>query len=161
LLALEQAREATCLAIDGVGALAGFALLNPRYCNLFFEVEAVALSTRLEVTLLDWGIARFRQYQLEGKIARENALEAKCDERDLARVALIEGHGFAAQDLLTLHFERNLIEPIPRVSLPEGFSLRSLTGEHEVDAIFARYHAAYDTQTTNREDVLAIQCSSG
>jgi ribosomal protein S18 acetylase RimI-like enzyme len=136
--------------------VAGYALIDPRYCNLLFEVDPVITVAGLQEEMIDWGIAAFKQLKIDGKMDQNTTLDTNCDENDSQRITLLKSSGFIPQDLMTLHLERPLNEPIPSVKLPAGFMIRSITGEQEVDDVVSLYHAAYGTESMTREEALSI-----
>jgi ribosomal protein S18 acetylase RimI-like enzyme len=160
LMDSRQIRELTQFWLDDSGNIAGYAFIDPRFCNLDFEVEPVRDTVRLQKEIIPWGIETFRQLKSEGKVAREATLDTNCNERDTLRVELLKSFGFIPRDLMTLHLTRCLSDPIPPVALPAGFTIRPVTGEDEVDAVTALFHAAYGSERMTREDILSIMRTS-
>jgi ribosomal protein S18 acetylase RimI-like enzyme len=160
LMDSRQIRELTQFWLDDSGNIAGYAFIDPRFCNLDFEVEPVRDTVRLQKEIIPWGIETFRQLKSEGKVARAATLDTNCNERDTLRVELLKSFGFIPRDLMTLHLTRCLSDPIPPVALPAGFTIRPVTGEDEVDAVTALFHAAYGSERMTREDILSIMRTS-
>jgi ribosomal protein S18 acetylase RimI-like enzyme len=160
LMDSRQIRELTQFWLDDSGNIAGYAFIDPRFCNLDFEVEPVRDTVRLQKEIIPWGIETFKQLKSKGKVAREATLDTNCNERDTLRVELLKSFGFIPRDLMTLHLTRCLSDPIPPVALPAGFTIRPVTGEDEVDAVTALFHAAYGSERMTREDILSIMRTS-
>lgn len=160
LMDSEQIRELTQFWLDEAGDIAGYAFIDPRYCNLDFEVEPVQNSLGLLKEIIPWGIETFRQLKTAGKVAQESTLDTNCVERDTQRVELLKSFGFIPQDLMTLHLTRFLSDPIPPIVLPPGFTIRPVAGEGEADAVTALFHAAYGTDRMTCEDILSIMRTS-
>ena len=141
LFALPQVPEQTRLWFVA-GDLVAFAMVDP-YDNLLFEIKRESTGPSIETEIVDWGVACVgRTLHTDG---RRPTLEASCRGDDGARIALLKRHGFVGQEMRTLHMARSLGEPIPTPSLPPGFTVRPLKGEHEVDALVALHRAAFGT----------------
>jgi mycothiol synthase len=54
------------------------------------------------------------------------------------------------------NYERSLGAPIPEHAFPSGFSLRSVTGEQEVERLVALHRSAFGTENMTVEQRLAI-----
>jgi predicted N-acetyltransferase YhbS len=160
LMDSRQIRELTQFWLDEAGDIAGYAFIDPRFCNLDFEVEPVQNTLGLLKEIIPWGIDTFRKLKKLGKVAQDSSLDTNCNQRDTQRVELLKSYGFIPQDLMTLHLLRNLSDPIPPITLPPGFTIRPVTGEGEADAVMALFHAAYGSEQTTREDILATMRTS-
>lgn len=127
--------------------LIGFALMQREYFYFYahpsFQIDGV------ESQILAWAIERCRVLELT---------EVRCNARedDHDRIAFLESHGFISHDILTIHLERSLREPIPRPELPPGFTLRHLAGEHEAEAYVALHREAFGTTYATVEAQLAF-----
>lgn len=75
-------------------------------------------------------------------------LEAASWDDDVKRIAFLEQHGFVRQvwQQGTLRMERSLHESIPEPQLPEGYTIRHVEGEHEVEALVDLHRAAFGTE---------------
>jgi len=150
----------TRLWFDDSGWLVGYSLLDTRYNNIWFEVDPKLDTPRLEEEMLAWGIQSFKHWKTSGVVEVDATLDTNCDEDEQTRIALLKAHGFIPQDLMTLHLERSLAEPIPPVELPSGYTIRPVAGECEVDDVLALYHAAYGTDHMTKEELLSIMRTS-
>jgi ribosomal protein S18 acetylase RimI-like enzyme len=160
LMDSRQIRELTQFWLDESGDIAGYAFIDPRFCNLDFEVEPVENTIGLLKEIIPWGIDTFRKLKKSGKVAQDSSLDTNCNERDTLRVDLLKSYGFIPQDLMTLHLSRSLSDPIPPINLPAGFTIRPVAGECEVEAVTALFHAAYGSDRMTREDILSIMRTS-
>lgn len=83
-------------------------------------------------------------------VARERggplSLVGRANSDNLQRVALLERHGFAPLDWFVPHYERPLSASIDPPALPDGFGVRTVAGEHEVEAYVALHRAAFGTE---------------
>ena len=160
LMDSEQIRELTQFWLDEAGDIAGYAFIDPRFCNLDFEVEPVQNTLGLLKEIIPWGIDTFRKLKASGTVPRDSTLDTNCNERDTVRVDLLKSFGFTPQDLMSLHLSHSLSDPIPPISLPAGFTIRPVVGEGEVDAVTELFHAAYGSDRMTREDILSIMRTS-
>ncbi len=65
---------------------------------------------------------------------------------DGERIPLLRRHGFAEKMVRTLRYARSLAEPIPEPALPQGYVIRPVVGEAEVEALVALHRAAFGTE---------------
>lgn len=137
---------------DGAGRLAAFALLDGGF--LAFETAPEAPFAELAGRILDWA----EQGLASAPDAPEvpDALETGCREEDAPRRAYLEGQGFAAQPVRTLHFRRALAGPIPPPQLPPGFRIRPTRGEVEAAAWVDLHRAAHASQAMTLDYRLAM-----
>jgi ribosomal protein S18 acetylase RimI-like enzyme len=151
-MARPSIRERTRLWVDDRGHLAAFAFVQEPYNNLAFEITPEA-ELEIENSLIAWGMKSAARSSDPGA---EASLATSCREDDLRRVALLERQGFQKLNENTLQMARKLDQPISSVRLPEGFSIRPIKGEQEVDALVALHRAAFGTSNMTREERLAI-----
>lgn len=64
-------------------------------------------------------------------------------EDDAAFTALLQKHGFVRTHDDLVYFTRPLADQIPASALPEGYTVRSVAGEHEVQKRATASHAAF------------------
>jgi mycothiol synthase len=134
--ALNKARDLR-LWEDTTGTLVGFgqiALPKPKEAvdgYLYFYVHPKAAQTHLESDIIHWGERRMlevrKQYGLPALLrssSRDDVVE---------RISLLEDHQFTV-DRYFLTMNRTLDEAISTPNLPEGFIIRPLAGETEVEA---------------------------
>ncbi len=125
------------------GQLIGFVYVN-RWQNLVDVFAASEFTPAIETEAMDWGtIAMQRRNQEKGQ---SQTLDAGARESDLARMALLERHGFERQAETSLLMARSLAQPFPQPQLPAGFSIRPMGGETELEAYVALHRAAFGTE---------------
>ncbi len=149
LLALSVVQDNTRLWFDADDQLVGFALVD-HYNNLCFEFE----DSGIEAEIVDWGVQCIRRaMQATGEAL---TLDASCRADNTERLALLERHSFIREAQHSVHMVRSLHKPIPTPQLPAGFSIRHVTGEHEVEALVTLHRAAFGTETMTVEERLAM-----
>ena len=122
--------------------------------NLRFAIADGQRSDQIEKEIVDWGLACVRQRNAEtGEV---NTLDASCSPDDLTQLAFLEKFGFIREPIRSLDYSRSLTEPIEDHPLPPGFSIRSVTGEDEVDALVSLHRAAFGTDNMTVAERLAI-----
>jgi mycothiol synthase len=121
-----------------------------RYCNCYFRISPHIHSSEIETDILDWAERQMRETE------NCTAIDTPCRDTDSERVALLERHGFVRQETQTLYMTRPLSEPIPPAIFPEGFILRQVAGEQELDAIVALHQEAFGTHNMTIETRRAI-----
>ncbi len=122
--------------------------------NLSFDIADECRSEQLEQEIIDWGLACMRQRNAQ--TGKELTLDASCSADDLEQLRFLEKFGFVREAIRSLKYSRSLIEPIDEFPFPPGFSLRSTTGENEVDALVDLHRAAFGTDNMTVEERLAI-----
>jgi mycothiol synthase len=151
-LLLASVRAATRLWQSGE-RLVGFAYVDD-YNNLRFETDPDFPSAALAGQIVAWGVSCL---QARNRAAgRDDSLDASCDAGQVNRIALLEQHGFMRQSVRSLQYARALVEPIEEPVFPPGFTLRSVTGEDEIEALVALHRAAFGTHNMTVEQRLAI-----
>lgn len=100
---------------------------------------------QLYPTLLEWAEQRAIVRQAESSPSEPASFEDVCFVRDPARRALLEARGYAPGDHAAMQdFRFDLTAPLPaRRALPEGFFVRNLGGEAELEARVAAHRAAF------------------
>lgn len=135
---------------DEGGHIVAFAILALRYCNCYFLIAPQTSSDEIARDILDRAEAQLRE------TGNCTTIDSPCRDTDTERVALLERHGFVRQETQTLYMARSLSEPIPPPVFPEGFTLRQVAGEQELEAIVALHQAAFGTQNMTIETRRAI-----
>jgi mycothiol synthase len=133
--------------------LVGFAYVDD-YNNLRFETDLGFPSARLADEIVTWGVGCMQARNAAS--GREDSLDTSCDAGQVRRIALLEQHGFVRQSVRSLQYARSLVEPVEEFLFPPGFTLRSVTGEGEVEALVALHRAAFGTQNMTVEQRLSI-----
>ncbi len=143
----------TRLWFDRQDRLIAFALVDD-YGNLSFDYDPRANSAELEEAILHWGLTCLQRGPQAD--ADDATLDAVCREDDVERYAWLIRHDFQPQALRTLRFVRSLREPLPEAQLPDGFSIRSVNGLVEVEALVALHRAAFGTDHMTVEERRAM-----
>lgn len=156
MLSVPAHREGVRLWWDVQQRLAGYALVDVRYCNLYLETHPEATGLGLEGEIIHWAAKYLPKGRRAWGLSTESlTLDASCRSDDGNRIAVLEAHGFEPLSDRSLRLVRRLAEPSPAPSLPPGFAIRGVTGEHEVEALVALHRAAFGTQNLSREDRLS------
>lgn len=121
--------------------LIAFALVD-EYDNLFFDCLPDHLDP-LGDEMIEWGLSRLN--------SDSKTLDTNCRESDTARVAFLEKLGFARTPTETISMRRDLDEPIPDSVLPAGFTIRSVKGEEEAEALAELHRLAFGTDFVTTE----------
>ena len=152
LLDASAGHEATRISLweDENGELIAFAIVALRYCNCYFHIHPQVRNHEIETHIFEWAA---RQVRENGSCT---AIDTPCRDTDTARVELLERNGFVHQEEQTLFMARSLLETIPPALFPEGFTLRQMEGEHELDAVVALHREAFGTQNMTTEARLAM-----
>lgn len=122
--------------------------------NLSFDIADGYRSEQLEQEIVDWGLACVKQRNAD--TGKDLTLDASCSADDLEQLRFLEKFGFVRETIRSLKYSRPLNVPIEEFPFPPGFSLRSVTGENEVDALVALHRAAFGTENMTIEERLAI-----
>lgn len=122
--------------------------------NLRFEIADGYRSEQIEQEIIDWGVACVRQRNTE--TGNGQTLDATCHADDAAQLRFLEKFGFVREPIRSLNYSRSFAKPIEEFPFPPGFSMRSVTGENEVDALVALHRAAFGTDNMTVEERLAI-----
>lgn len=125
------------------------------YNNLWFEcLPDFPLVDQLETEIIEWGITCTRKRNIE--TGQSNTLDYSCSADDSHRLQLLEKHGFFREAVRSLHYSLNLRQPAQLYPLPEGFSIRPVKGEEELDKLVALHRAAFGTDQMTVEYRLAM-----
>ncbi len=122
---------------DAAGNLLGFAFLyrqsrEDSLLGLGWIIHPHMQATPLPVTMLDWAQARVREMAQEQQKMVSLNLAVYEDEEE--KRTLLESSGFVLmQDIHNWYMARALDGPLSEPVLPEGFTIRPLTGEAEDD----------------------------
>lgn len=90
-------------------------------CGLGFSIHPEIRGSGIEAQIVQWAEARVQEIGQEFKGAVKLNSAARSHLRD--RFAMLEQHGFSWCRTFK-RLSRSLVEPIPTVSLPEGFTIR-------------------------------------
>lgn len=139
------------------GALAAFCLLLDQVYLIAF-VHPQAAQRDLHEQILLWAMERVKTL---GQPSGESAmLSVAVREDEIERRAVVNSYGFEMKDWQTLRMACSLDTPLPEPALPEGYSIRSLAGEQEVDRYLAIHREAFPDSNLTREERLALMRDS-
>jgi mycothiol synthase len=144
-------REKTGLWFTKQGKLEAFAYVLDPYNNLVFEFSP-DMGLESEHEIVNWALT-CAIHSVENDL---DTLYTNCRDDDLGRIALLERQGFMLMKENTLLLARSLDAIISKPQLPDGFTIRSIAGENEVDQLVALHRAAFGTSNLTRVERLAI-----
>jgi mycothiol synthase len=134
---------------DEQGGLRGFAIVQLPWLTIDYVVHPAASAEGLEETILAWILEHWPQVMAEHKLSYSLFVEVREDQAE--RVALLERLGFVRDDWHTLHMSQPLNDAIPASQPPEGFVIRPLAGEAEVESYVALQRAAFGSTNMTAE----------
>jgi len=129
MLADPAIQASTRLWMKPDGSLAAFAVVDPSCGNLAFESESDTDQPWLEDAAIEWGCSQAAALNLP------DPLETGYSGTDAGRRERLIRAGFYQLPESTLVYERSLVEALPDPCIPEGYSIRPLQGEEELDEI--------------------------
>ncbi|MEZ4711952.1 MAG: GNAT family N-acetyltransferase [Caldilineaceae bacterium] len=139
LMGVAETQAHTRLWEDECGAAVGFAIVEPAYRSLTFEVAPPADHAQVGAEMIAWAADQLRA-------AGHSSMRISCRTDNRARVELLTAHGFVAEPMSNLHLQRSLAQPIPTPQLAAGFTIQHMTGEHEVQKMVELHRAAFGTE---------------
>jgi ribosomal protein S18 acetylase RimI-like enzyme len=131
----------------------GFAFVD-KYNNLRFEIDPEFHSIQIENEIVGWGIICIKARNAE--TGENNALDASFSKENTWQIAMLVRLGFVRENFRSLRFERFLNKPIIEYAFPDGFSVRSVKGDQEVENLVVLHRAAFGTDNMTAEERLAI-----
>jgi ribosomal protein S18 acetylase RimI-like enzyme len=143
MLGIEDIRAATWIWEDG-GTVSGYLIRDED--RLMFEASP---GCDLEDDMLAFGIEEVRHAGCE-------SVAASCRGNHPRRLDLLKKYGFTPDADFAVQYERSLLDPIPAPMLPEGFTIRPILGEQEVEAHVAMHRAAWGTENMTVEYRLSM-----
>jgi mycothiol synthase len=133
--------------------LIAFAFVDD-FNNLCFEIAPENSAPDLEQEIVNWGMVCIRE---KNKQTGENAsLDSSCSASNFERIHLLERMGFTQQEVRSMKFIRSLSDPVQLFPLPEGYTMRCLKGEGEVEQWVKLHRAAVATENMTSEYRLAM-----
>lgn len=138
---LEDFRNAA-LWKDEQGELRAFAGLQFPWLTVDYAIHPQHRSWDLETQILRWSEARLRQIGKETN--DEFPFNVSAFEHEQERIAFLESEGYVCWENHLIQFTRSLRD-LPEVILPEGFIIRPLDGENEIEQYVALHRTAFDS----------------
>ena len=114
--------------------ISAWAVFQPPWRNLDYQIIPAYYSSQLEAEILEWGIAEFQKYA--NRIGNTTCGYVELiEDAPQARqtIANLSARGFRPASENILRFKKSLTQPLPQYKLQERFSIRSLL-ESETDA---------------------------
>jgi len=130
------------------GEALGFVYVN-RYHSMVDVFDAGALTPSVEKEMVDWAVVAAQRLNQER--GGGCSLEASTLDDDLPRMAFLERHGFLRQKNSSILLACPIEQPLPQPQLPEGFHIRTMGGEAELEAYVALHRAAFGTENMTVE----------
>lgn len=142
-LSLDASRDVRLWQEDG--KLIGFGMIDLAYWGLLFFARPGAQGRDIEEEIVAWGIAHAseRVQELEQERGRRVDLTTRVREDDGVRVELLERHGFTRREDYALRMVCQFTESIPAPEIPAGFTLRHVTGKHELEPYIAMHNEIF------------------
>lgn len=113
------------------GVLLGWVFFSLKYCTFDLFVQPALRGGCDHESMLDWTVAH-----LSGSILARGGRQI-CTmwvpEDDMVMASLLSGRGFSQAKDCMLLLQRSLSEPVPLPVVPEGYVVRSVAGEHEME----------------------------
>jgi mycothiol synthase len=153
LIALPTIRAGTRLWRNQAGHLIAFAFVDD-FNNLCFALDEEIAPAAVEADLVGWGVAYLQRRNSDQD--EQATLDASCSADNPTRLAFLEKYGFKRDEVRSLYYERSLRIPILETVLPDGFSLRTVTGEEQAGLLAALHRAAFGTEHMTLEYRLAM-----
>ncbi len=142
----------------GQGEPCAYAFVHFPYNNLTLEAAEACWTDEWEDEAIDWAEAQMRAHY--GTDLVNQTLDGNCRGEDDRMNRFFLRHGFRKDELESLTFALELSEPPATPALPEGFTLRPLRPESELEEVVALHRAAHGTDIFTLEERLAIMGSA-
>jgi ribosomal protein S18 acetylase RimI-like enzyme len=146
---------------DSEGQLLGLVLLYPvRYSGFDVLVHPRYRGSELESALIVWGEQQTRAL-LQAADSDMTSIGSDVMDCDTIRRDILQAQGYVSPDEPAFCYTtRSLLEPIPESILPDGFTIRSVTGENEAEAVQAVHTGAFGS-TWQPGEYLNVMRTSG
>jgi mycothiol synthase len=127
--------------------LLGLVLLYPaRYHGYDVLVHPHYRSSKLESMLIAWSEQQ-TQALLQETVSDAAWIGSDVMDCDTKRHDILQAQGYAPSDGPSLIYTtRSLLEPIPESTLPGGFTIRNVAGEHEAEALQAVHAGSFGSK---------------
>ena len=135
---------------DENNIIVAYGIVAVNFCNLYFLMHPEAPSKELATDIINWGMQQLQEH------SNCIALDTPCRDTDTQRVTLLEQAGFTRSEIQTLHMSRSLANTIATPDFPQGFTLRHVRGQDEVEDVVALHRAAFGTAHMTVEHRLAM-----
>ena len=140
---LEDHRNATAWE-DEDGQMQVFAALQFPWLTVDYAIRPATRSWELEKQIIHWAETRLHEIAHETNSHFPFNVSALAEEQE--RINFLEGLGYVRWEHTLVKMKRSL-DDTPTPTIPNGFSIRSLDGEREVEAYVGLQRAAFDSTT--------------
>src|SRR5687768_17359439 len=134
---------------DADGNLAAWAVWQQPFITLDFAYDPKWHSANITEKIMEWAVSRFEEIATSRGQRLSYWVAAR--EGDQERIELLERYGFTWRGWYMLHMSMSLIPSIPPPTLPQGFTLRPLAWQDEVEAYVATHRAAFGSENMTIE----------
>ena len=126
------------------GEILAWAVFLPPWWNLDFAIHPAERGSDLENEVFAWGKEQMLEYARRTGECFWGSVEIFENRPNADRtVANLAKLGFQQFDWSTLRFEIRLDRGTPQAQLPDGFRIRPLAGESEIDEYVSLHRAAF------------------
>jgi len=140
---LEDPRNAAIWE-DEQGKMQVFAALQFPWLTLDYVIRSTIRTWELEKQIINWAETRLHQIAAETNDDFPFNVSALADEQE--RISLLEALGYASWEHTLVKMKRSLDDSLaPKI--PDGFIIRPLDGEQEVEAYAELHRTAFDSNT--------------
>ena len=148
LLALEEVKGQTIVWLDDIGEAKAFCIIDI-YNNLLFDCVDFSNYTPIFKEAVQFGTGIIKKKYHEEQIVP--TLDACCRKDDYLRVDSLTKEGFEREAYESISFKRALLEISTPITLPPGFIIRPLNGEHELNAYVDLHQKAFGTSQMTQD----------
>ncbi|MEM7538845.1 MAG: GNAT family N-acetyltransferase [Chloroflexota bacterium] len=144
---------------DAAGSLVGFAIVDPTYSQVTFEIQQADAQAHTEIgeEMLVWAAGELRK-------SGASAIRTNCLADNTERIALLKQQGFVAEAMENIKLQRVLTgpdaaptaAPTATPKLPEGFTIQHVASEDDVEKVVALHRAAFGTENMTVDYRLAM-----
>ncbi len=141
--ALQDERNAR-VWIDTDGMMVGFAVWQIYWAALDYFVRPGSHQHTVETGIFRWAMVRFRELDMERGRPLPYWVEFRDDDSKRQRV--VKAHGFLLdEDYQYIQMMHPLIDPLPQPMLLDGFMIRPIAGECEINSYVELHRAAFES----------------
>jgi len=146
-----------CMRLWRAGSeVLGFAWHDPRDGYVDWQAHPRARRLGLDTEMITWALMRHAASQSGKPLAERRPPFTGCCDADTRRQAILERHGFVRDSNVFHHLVSSLRDPLPEPSLPSGFTLRCVAGEHEHANRAAAHQSAFHPSRVTAEHYLRL-----
>jgi mycothiol synthase len=156
LLVLENIRKRTLVWLDEKGKIYAFSFVDP-FNNLIFECLDNTIFNELFSEAVKFACAAFHKKSKKEDVIP--SLDASCRGEDLQRIHCLQAEGFKRDGFDTVFLQHTLNDFLSPPIIPEGFVIRPLAGEQELDEYVNLHQAVFGTDLMTKEIRKSIMSS--